>query len=280
MASDIREDALKCLSAEFDQLEAAKSDALEAQQAAKEAMADVDRLHAATMEATKVLREELRALSADRDSLLERTTRQAAELERAAEDDEKMRSRLHAYETEVAALNDCIHRLDRLNSEKDTLIAIASRDLGAAKASLEAECRISADVSSRLAQSQERAEATRTSVQELLELRNRLLGETKALRNQLDRANAKLSRERLASAQIADQLEHSLEEVARQSDMLETGLAREKGLEKLHAQARAEILVLQSRLEDKAKQCRNERAERKAIERKCRRLTTTHLRGP
>jgi chromosome segregation ATPase len=280
VAADIREDVLKGLAVEFDQLEVARASVLEAHKAAEEAMADVDRLRAATMEAMEVLRVELRGLSADRDALLERSARQAVELERSVADLDEERSKRLAYESKVATLDDLAGRLDRLNSEKETMLAAAIRDLGLVKAALEAESRISADVSNRLAQSQQRGDAALSTVQKLHELRDRLMAETKRLRNQLDRSNAKLSRERAASAQVADKLKVALEEVLRTSARLATGKARERDLEKLLAHACAEVSALQSRLEDKAKQCRVERAGRLAMERKCRRTSPSHIRDP
>lgn len=279
VASDIREDVLRGLAIEFDHLEVARTSARELQQTAEAAMAEVNRQREATMEAIQVLRVDLGSLSADRDSLLEKISRKTAELDRATFDLDQQQSRLLAYETEVAALNDRIGRLGLQNSEKDTLLAVATRDLGLAKAALDAECRISGDLSTRLAESQERVEASRSALEELLESRDRLLGEAKRLRNQLDGANAKLSRERMAAAQFADQLERMKEEVQRLSALLATAKSAGRDLEKRLAQARAEISVLQSRLEDKTKQCRVERAGRLAIERKCRRRSSTPLRN-
>lgn len=279
VASDIREDVLRGLAVEFDHLEAAGASARELQQTAEAAMAEVNRQREAMMEAVQVLRMELGALNADRDSLLEKISRKSAELDRATFDLDQQQSRLLAFETEVAALNDRIGRLSLQNSEKDTLLAVATRDLGLAKAALDAECRISSDLSTRLAEIQERVEASRSALEELLESRDRLLGEAKRLRNQLDGANAKLSRERVATAQFADQLERTKVEVQSLSALLATAESAGRDLERRLAQARAEISVLQSRLEDKTKQCRVERAGRLAIERKYRRHSLTPLRN-
>lgn len=271
VASDIREDVLRSLSAEFDHLDSVRSSTREAQRAAEEAMAEVSRNREATMDAIQVLRVELKELSAGRDSLLEKISRKTAELDRATVDLEEQQSKLLAYEAEVAALNDRIGRLGLQNSEKDTLLAVATRDLGLARTALDNECRLSADLSTRLAESQERVEASRSALEEFLESRDQMLSEAKRLRNQLVGTNAKLSRERVASAQVADHLKQAQEEILRLSATLATGTARERDLEKSLTQMRAEVSVLQSRLEDKIKQCRVERAGRLAIERRCRR---------